>query len=302
MPKEKLIPNSTQVPNVILDLLIPRLPEAEARCMLYICRRTYGFHKREDRISFSQFIKGIKDKNGKQLDYGAGLARSSLSEALKNLKQAEAVFVRKDNKGNYYEINLDMNIDKVVRKVNQLRKKLRNKPKQEKLFKVVRKPNQFGSRTKIGRASEPKSVHFPNPQKKGNKGNKDNMSDKPTGWNLEEEIKKCLKDPKRHIQIIGVWIKEKELRPENAEQMQSIIKRNCKPARLLNGYSNEDIHETVEAIRRTDYLKKWTLETIAKYIDEVVAQKRKQGRKIIRWEEVIKPDGTKAMRAIYEEK
>ena len=71
MPENKpksLIPNSTQVPNVILDLFIPRLPEGEARCSLYICRRTFGFHKKRDRISLSQFVDGIRDKEGKVLD------------------------------------------------------------------------------------------------------------------------------------------------------------------------------------------------------------------------------------------
>lgn len=127
------------------------------------------------------------------------------------------------------------------------------------------------------------------------------MSSEATGWQLKEEIEKLLKDPRRHIQVIGVWIKEKGLRPENNEQMQSIIRRNLRPARLLNGYNNEDIHETVEVIKNTDYLKKFTLETVAKYIDEVVAQKKKQGRKIIRFEEVKRPDGSVVMRPVYEE-
>ena len=51
----KLIPNSTQIPNVILDKIIPGIPNAEAKCLLYICRRTYGFHKEKDRISLTQF-------------------------------------------------------------------------------------------------------------------------------------------------------------------------------------------------------------------------------------------------------
>jgi len=127
-----------------------------------------------------------------------------------------------------------------------------------------------------------------------------NMSAEPTDWQLKEETEKLLKDPRRHIQVIGVWIKEADLRPENHEQMQSIIHRNLRPAKLLNGYTNEDIHETVRVIKNTDYLKKFTLETVAKYIDEVVAQKKKRGRRIIRFEEIRQPDGSVAMRPIYE--
>jgi len=71
-------------------------------------------------------------------------------------------------------------------------------------------------------------------------------------------------------------------------------------AQTLIGYSDEDIKETIQVLRRTDYLKRFTLETVGKYIDEVVANKQKQEPKIVRFEEVIKPDGEKVIRAIYE--
>jgi len=132
-------------------------------------------------------------------------------------------------------------------------------------------------------------------QKKG-------MSPKATDWQLEKEIEKLLKDQRRHIQIIGLWIKENDLRPGNAEQMQSLIKRNLRPARLLNGFSDEEIKETLKVVKNTDYLHKFTLETISKYIDEVVAQRKKRGPRIIRYEEVKKPDGTTVVRPIYEKK
>ena len=147
---KKLIPNSTQIPNIILDFLIPRLPGAEAKCILYICRRTYGFHKEKDRISFSQFLNGIKNRKGEKLDCGSGLkSRSSVNEALKNLSKAGAIFIEKSTKGNLYEINLNMSVDKVVQKVNQYRKQ-----------------------TRIGTLNKPKQVRLLYPQKKGNKGNK----------------------------------------------------------------------------------------------------------------------------------
>jgi hypothetical protein len=144
--KSNLIPNSTQVPNVILDFVIPQIPEAEARCLLYICRRTFGFHRESDRISFSQFIDGIKSRKGEILDYGAGLSRQSVSEGLKNLIKAEAILVKKTTKGNYYKINIDMDVDKVVKLVDQSRKL-----------------------TKSGLNTRPKPVYLVDTQKKGNK-------------------------------------------------------------------------------------------------------------------------------------
>ncbi|PIS14455.1 hypothetical protein COT64_02580 [Candidatus Shapirobacteria bacterium CG09_land_8_20_14_0_10_39_12] len=145
--------------------------------------------------------------------------------------------------------------------------------------------------------SPTKDAHYKDAHLKDN-----SMSQEATDWNLEKEIQKVLEDKRRHIQIIGVWIEEIRLRPENTEQIQSIIRRNLRPARLLNGYTNEDIHETIEALKNTEYLRKFTLETVLKYIDEVVAQKKKEGPKIIRFEEVRQKDGSVAMRPIYTEK
>ena len=119
--KHNLIPNSSQIPNVILDLVLPRISEAEARCLLYICRRTFGFHKDEDNISFSQFENGIKTSQGRRLDYGTGLSRPSVNAALQNLIKVGVIFVQQRSKGNRYKLNLHMDVDKVVNEINQLR-------------------------------------------------------------------------------------------------------------------------------------------------------------------------------------
>lgn len=118
--RESLISNSAQVPNLILDYVIPRIPESESRCLLYICRRTFGFHKDDDRISYSQFINGIKSIQGNILDYGTGLSRASVAKGLHNLASAGVIEIFKTTKGNHYKINLQMDVDKVVQIINQL--------------------------------------------------------------------------------------------------------------------------------------------------------------------------------------
>jgi hypothetical protein len=279
MEEKKLIPNSTQIPNIIIDLRCPRLPEAEMRCILYVCRRTYGFHKDEDRISFSQFMNGIKNRENRILDLGTGLARASVCEALKNLNKAEAIYITKTTKGNFYKINLNMDIDKVVQLVDWFRKQ-----------------------TRIEIASRPKAVHLPYLQKKEKQRETKNMSDKPT-FSLKEEIEKLLIDKRRHIQIIGLWIQEMNLKPENQEQIQSIIHRNSRPAILLKGYKNEDIQETIKILKRTEYLQgHFGIETITKFIDEVVATKKKKGPKIIKWEERRDDKGVIRAKPIFEVK
>ena len=165
-----LIPNSTQVPNVILDFVVCRIPEAEARCLLYICRRTFGFHKESDRISFSQFIDGIKTKDGKILDHGAGLARASVAKGLKNLSLAGAIEIKETTKGNYYQINLQMDIEKVVQLVNQ-----------------------YSGHTKSSSATRPKVVQLVNTQNSGNK-EKESYTQSETAFKKERSI---------HSQLVG---------------------------------------------------------------------------------------------------
>lgn len=146
-----LIPNSTQIPNVILDKILPRIPEAESKCLLYICRRTYGFQKVRDRISLTQFVSGIKNRDNEVLDYGTGLSRPVIVEALRHLTLAGIITTIKDTLGNSYELNCELFVDKyvengVVNKVNQLKKLTRsskqNKPKQVKLFNPQNKGNK----------------------------------------------------------------------------------------------------------------------------------------------------------------
>ncbi len=165
----KLIPNSTQIPNILMDFVIPLVPEAEAKCLLYICRRTFGFHKDEDQISFSQFTTGITGRDGKVLDKGTGLARRTVATGLKNLIKSGAIEVEKNSRGNIYRINLDMDIDEVVQKLHQCRKD-----------------------TNFGAKNAPKQVQLLHLQKKGNKGNKEipcGDVDKPADKSKEEHFK-----------------------------------------------------------------------------------------------------------------
>uniref|UniRef100_A0A7C3WL09 Helix-turn-helix domain-containing protein n=1 Tax=Dictyoglomus turgidum TaxID=513050 RepID=A0A7C3WL09_9BACT len=113
--------------------------------------------------------------------------------------------------------------------------------------------------------------------------------------------KNKLNKPNRLLQIISLYIKEIGLKPENKEQFRQIVKRNLRAAKSLIGYSDEQIKKTIEVCKNTDYLKKITLETITKYIDQVVAEEQKKGPKIIRWEQKETKDGRKVMVPIYEE-
>lgn len=64
----------TAIANEILEQLVKvRLPPSEKDLILFVIRKTYGFHKKEDRISLTQFERGT------------GLSRPTVVRSLKNL-------------------------------------------------------------------------------------------------------------------------------------------------------------------------------------------------------------------------
>jgi hypothetical protein len=103
----ELIPNSFQVPNFLVDKLLPHLSGPQAKILMVLCRKTFGWHKREDVISFSQF----RDE--------AGVSRSSAFEALRVF--VDAGLVLKASKGrvdmNAWSLNLDADADKVLERL-----------------------------------------------------------------------------------------------------------------------------------------------------------------------------------------
>jgi hypothetical protein len=84
-------PNFTQVPDEVFDQLLPRLSGAEMRVLLYIIRRTFGFKKQSDDISFNQICTGITTRDGKVLDGGTGLSKSTAQVAIKGLLSKQII-------------------------------------------------------------------------------------------------------------------------------------------------------------------------------------------------------------------
>jgi hypothetical protein len=70
-------PNYTQVADDVFDVLLPELTESELKVLLYIIRRTFGFKNDADTISLKQMVEGIRARDGRQLDPGAGVSKTS---------------------------------------------------------------------------------------------------------------------------------------------------------------------------------------------------------------------------------
>jgi hypothetical protein len=88
-----LRPTTTPTPDEIFDVWLSELSGSELKVLLYIVRRTFGFKKDADRISLTQICEGIVTREGKVLDRGTGLSRTSASRAVKTLESLGLIVV-----------------------------------------------------------------------------------------------------------------------------------------------------------------------------------------------------------------
>src|SRR6185312_15353304 len=90
--KSRLQPNTTQVPNIILDDFLPLLSDTEFKIIMVIARQTYGWHKSSDRISYTQ------------LEKKTGSSHKSIGNALKSLKDKDLIETTAKGQNLYYSI------------------------------------------------------------------------------------------------------------------------------------------------------------------------------------------------------
>jgi hypothetical protein len=86
-------------------------------------------------------------------------------------------------------------------------------------------------------------------------------------FNFKDILEEMFKDPKRHIRIIAQYWKFKGIMPENRDQYQTLLKREVRAARDLNGFSDEQIMAVMEYLETNETFK-WNLTSVGKYIGE----------------------------------
>lgn len=140
-------PNYTQVPNLIFDLLADKgagLTEKELKVLLAIARKTFGWHKKRDKISLSQ------------LEAMTSLSRPSVVAGLE--AAIERGIVRRtpdlnDKRGGvFYEL--------IIEDGDQ------STPLTSKDFELVNNSNQLKNETRTSKDFEPELVKNLNTQKK----------------------------------------------------------------------------------------------------------------------------------------
>ncbi len=77
--------NGTQIPDAYFDEVMAPLGASAFMVLMYIARRTFGFKRYSDQISLDQICHGIVTRDGRRLDHGTGLAKSTVVLALDRL-------------------------------------------------------------------------------------------------------------------------------------------------------------------------------------------------------------------------
>lgn len=97
-----------------------------------------------------------------------------------------------------------------------------------------------------------------------------NPLDDETTQSLAEFVTACRSSSRRYINLVGEYADELQLEHSTKGQWQSFLTRNLRPARLLAPYTDEQIEWAMQELNsaRGDYLTKWTLETLLKYLEK----------------------------------
>lgn len=220
----------TAIANEILEHLVKiDLLGAELRVLLFIIRKTYGYQKKSDRISFTQF------------EEGTGISRQTINKTLKNL-MAKGLIVKICLPGGNVGYTFIKDHENWVVKTHLL-----VKGKWETSQDVL---------TKTGKDV---LTH------KRKKENKRNIVASDTPFSLKEEIKKLEDDERRDLNIIALYLEHRKPDLQNYEQYQEALKRHLKPANKLKVFSDNQILKALDYAKK-EYKDIYTLETLIKIL------------------------------------
>lgn len=91
-------------------------------------------------------------------------------------------------------------------------------------------------------------------------------SDENDPMTLQEFVASCEKSPQRHVQIIGNWADTVGTDLRNKGQWRQFIRRHLRAARALTPFSDSQIGEAFVKVKKSEWLDKFTLETLLKFL------------------------------------
>lgn len=238
-----MIPNSTQVPNIIFDDLMSGLTDTELRVLLVIVRQTLGWienpitktRKEKDWISYSQ----LKEKTGRQSE--------ALSNSLRGLEDKKLIEVF-DKEGNRL-------LTKEARLGKALFYRFSTSSKTEEVKKSS--PNLFGNRN--SKTEDTKETVTKDTFTKVNEGAsiyKNNWADK-----SKQTMTELLKEKARSLQVKTVDSDNRINQKFQAYAVEAVKLAGLKNggrARLfqlfkINNYGHQEVKKTEEVVMHQNY-------------------------------------------------
>jgi hypothetical protein len=135
---------------------------------------------------------------------------------------------------------------------------------------VCRKPNEENPNEEIpqvGKSPIGKIRSISNKERLVIKNNSNKEVSIAETSSAEEDVPDLLQDKQRHIQIIGLWARAKQVEFISKAHQKTYIRRNVRPARELVSYPVGKIIKVMEFLINQNEFKP-TLESVGKFIDE----------------------------------
>lgn len=95
------------IPSALCEYWLTELQLPHLRCLIYICRRTWGYRKEWDAIAIDHFVHGIKTRDGKAVDVGVGYGETCVRATLRDLEKRGFIEIqRRKTKANLYRLTI----------------------------------------------------------------------------------------------------------------------------------------------------------------------------------------------------
>ena len=238
----------TPIANEILEELVKiDLLGAELRVLLFIIRKTYGYHKKSDQISFTQFEKGT------------GISRQTINKTLKNL-MAKGLIVKICLPGGNIGYSFIKDHENWVVKTHLLVKgkwvtsqDVFTKTSKDVLTHKRKKENTKENSETSSQADIPSPAEIPSPA---------DIPSPAEVFNWNSYLEGMIKSERKDLNIIGFFLKTKGVSFDTKAKAEVAIRRHLKPAKELIPFDKKEIGEK---IRKLNYdFPKFTLETVIK--------------------------------------
>jgi phage replication O-like protein O len=224
-------PNYTQIPNVVLDELIYKLSMPEFKVLMFILRKTLGYHKKKDKLAISQIVKAT------------GVSNRAVIDAVLQLSLFGVIETKK-KQGKITEIEV--------------------------VFEDITGAPDAPVNIQTSAPEAPVLVHDVHRQKKENKKDRLDKVVEPTIVDTNEYIKNMKSSAQKHIQIIGYYLEQKSQDVDlshlnTTKAFGEIIKRHLREAKSLSAFSVSAIKSATDKARKeSEYGKKydWKLSTV----------------------------------------